>query len=50
MSVWKPDETRLVFASFISARALDIFLRAITTEMFWSGFRVKYYYPNIFYK
>ena len=50
MTVWKPDETLLVFAFFISARALYIFLRAITTEMFCSGLRVKYYYPNIFYK
>ena len=41
MSVWKPDETLLGF---------NIFLCAITTEMFCSGLRVKYYYPNIFYK
>ena len=46
MSVWKPDETLLVFASFTSA----LFLCAITSEMFCSVLRVKYYYPNIFYK
>ena len=49
MSVWKPDETLAPRFCILCIR-FNIFLCAITTEMFCSGLRVKYYYPNIFYK